>query len=294
MAKPRRRRQEKRDRSGIIRKVVGAVLASVPLLFMPPLWLSATSEKQTLAVGSSVHSLSLKALLHDHHSSFFKSSFEHRAEILHADDRLKALNVSVDGLLQLIASMNRREAQLHIKLAKRSGPKQCEYDGASCIAEYISGSTIIVDGLERLDPRVFDLVRAWKLELGVYVSANAYLTPAGQQGFGYHSDKTDVFILQCVGKKRWVTCDRVLPDIGAPNAGEVAPFFEGSTMNPGQRELIRSCEPELVLHKGGILYLPAGVVHRARNAALGDGDALTPSLHITVSVARTHHRYGQS
>ena len=77
----------------------------------------------------------------------------------------------------------------------------------------------------------------------------------------------------------------MLPHLGQPGLGEVAPIFEHDVSAARRlRDLVRGCRP-VALEQGDVLYMPAGVVHRARAAPNSD------SLHVTVSVARTHHHY---
>jgi hypothetical protein len=81
-------------------------------------------------------------------------------------------------------------------------------------------------------------------------------------------------------------CGRVLPNLAMESFGEVQPFEEeedGDGDAPGPAA-VRSCDT-VTLQRGQTLYLPAGVVHRAR-ATKGDA-----SLHLTVGVARTHHKF---
>lgn len=142
---------------------------------------------------------------------------------------------------------------------------------------------------------------------GCAVGSNAYVSPPlGHQGFAPHYDDVDVFIVQLCGRKRWrafgpLTEEDVLPrwPSGDFREGELGPLLL-----------------DAVLRRGDVLYLPRGTVHCA--ATVGgeeergeddeddesesggeeaeesdgstssdvDGDAMLPSLHLTISVCQ--------
>ena len=108
------------------------------------------------------------------------------------------------------------------------------------------GATIVFQGLHRYHAPLTRLVAELELELGHPCQANAYLTPAGSQGFAVHADSHDVFVFQTAGVKRWEihTGDGV----------------EDVTMTPGR-----------------CLYLPTGTPHAARAQE-------TFSLHVTIGI----------
>lgn len=111
------------------------------------------------------------------------------------------------------------------------------------------------------------LERHWNCAVG----CNAYLTPAGSQGFAPHSDDVDVFVLQLEGTKAW----RIYP----PQAGaqELWPRVSSRDFKP--QEL--PTPQDVNLQPGDLLYLPRGTIHEATSSS---GEH---SLHITVS---TGHR----
>jgi ribosomal protein L16 Arg81 hydroxylase len=135
---------------------------------------------------------------------------------------------------------------------------------------YADGATLVLQGLHRIWPPLVDLARDLGTELGQPVQVNAYLTPAGSQGFGTHYDTHDVFVLQVDGHKHWRIHEPVLPDPlerqpWGGRADEVTAVAEG--------------EPALdvTLGPGDALYLPRGWLHSAQ--AQTDS-----SLHLTVGV----------
>lgn len=116
------------------------------------------------------------------------------------------------------------------------------------------------------------------------VGANAYLTPAGTQGFAPHFDDIDAFILQVAGAKRW----RVYP----PRSDGLDTLPRYSSVDFGESDLAgRPPVVDAVLYPGDVLYLPRGAVHQAVAVAAGDVDetaaaAAGPSLHLTLSTSQ--------
>jgi ribosomal protein L16 Arg81 hydroxylase len=135
---------------------------------------------------------------------------------------------------------------------------------------YADGATLVLQGLHRLWPPLIDFSQRLGDELTQPLQVNAYVTPAGNQGFDTHYDTHDVFVLQVDGRKRWRIHEPVLPDplerqqwggladeVGATASGE--PYLD------------------VELCPGDVLYLPRGWLHSAQ--AQGHS-----SLHLTVGV----------
>jgi hypothetical protein len=138
---------------------------------------------------------------------------------------------------------------------------------ASAVADhYLQGATIVLPHLQESMPALGDLCRALELLFSCHVQANAYLTPAGQQGFGAHQDSHDIFAVQIEGAKAWRLYDRAPPQ---------AFRGDGADMAPAQAGEVRD---SFTMQPGDCLYLPRGVVHEASNA----GEAA--SLHITIGL----------
>jgi hypothetical protein len=97
------------------------------------------------------------------------------------------------------------------------------------------------------------------------------VTPAGDaQGFDFHHDTHDVFVLQVSGRKRWIVHEPVLP-LPLP-----------SQARSGDDLVADGAEPllDVELEAGDCLYLPRGYVH----AALTTDEH---SVHLTVGVLST-------
>jgi hypothetical protein len=147
------------------------------------------------------------------------------------------------------------------------------------VGEHVAaGATLVLQGLHRTWEPLVRFCRGLAGELGHPVQANAYLTPRQSQGFEFHYDTHDVFIVQVTGRKAWVVHEPVfcwpLQDQPWPARPESA---TRSLPPPGEPCL------DVVLAPGDCLWLPRGWVHAART----ESDL---SLHITVGVlTRTRH-----
>ncbi|MDM4718883.1 cupin domain-containing protein [Micromonospora sp. WMMA1363] len=135
---------------------------------------------------------------------------------------------------------------------------------------YAGGATLVLQGLHRTWPTVHDFARDLGLAVGQPLQVNAYLTPAGSQGFGTHYDTHDVFVLQVDGRKHWRVHPPVLPEPlerqpWGGRADEVAASAEGVAAL------------DVALTPGDALYLPRGWLHSAQAQE-------SSSLHLTVGV----------
>jgi hypothetical protein len=130
------------------------------------------------------------------------------------------------------------------------------------------GATLVLQSLHRLWPPVVRFCGELAAELGHPTQCNAYITPGGNaQGFAYHHDTHDVFVLQIAGRKRWQVHT---PVVTLPTSRQSR---AGSELVPeGQRPLI-----DTELQPGDALYLPRGYVHAAQTTD-------SASVHLTIGV----------
>ena len=135
---------------------------------------------------------------------------------------------------------------------------------------------------QRWAPRLAAVLAAVEGEVGSVVGANAYLTPAGAQGFAPHWDDIDAFVLQVDGRKRWRL-------YGARSADEVLPRHSSADLDPASLGPLLA---DIVLEPGDVLYMPRGTVHQAETPQ-GDGEGdegavilAGPSLHLTISICQ--------
>ncbi|SCL35864.1 Cupin superfamily protein [Micromonospora nigra] len=135
---------------------------------------------------------------------------------------------------------------------------------------YAGGATLVLQGLHRIWPALIEFTRDLSTAVGQPLQVNAYLTPAGSQGFATHYDTHDVFVLQVDGRKHWRVHPPVLPDPlerqpWGGRADEVSATAEGEAAL------------DVTLEPGDALYLPRGWLHSAQAQE-------TSSLHLTVGV----------
>ena len=144
-------------------------------------------------------------------------------------------------------------------------------DGDALAQQHADGATLVLQSVHRMHPPVARFCRDLAAELGHATQCNAYITPAGEhQGFDFHHDTHDVFVLQVSGRKRWIVHEPVvrLPLASQPQAG-------GHLVQEGAEPLL-----DVELEAGDALYLPRGYVH----AALTTDEH---SVHLTVGVLST-------
>jgi lysine-specific demethylase/histidyl-hydroxylase NO66 len=136
---------------------------------------------------------------------------------------------------------------------------------------HLSGATLVLNALHRTHPPVVRFCQALAADLGHATQCNAYVTPGGgAQGFAYHHDTHDVFVLQVSGRKHWRAFAPVL-ELPLPSQSRAGDDLVG----PDDVPLL-----DVVLEPGDALYLPRGYVHAASTTD-------DPSVHLTVGVLAT-------
>ena len=144
-------------------------------------------------------------------------------------------------------------------------------DVDALVAQHADGATLVLQSVHRMHPPVARFCRELAAELGHATQCNAYITPGGEnQGFDYHHDTHDVFVLQVSGRKRWIVYEPVTR-LPLPSQAQA-----GSHLVPEGAEPLLDVE----LEAGDALYLPRGYVH----AALTTDEH---SVHLTVGVLAT-------
>ncbi|MFC0627037.1 JmjC domain-containing protein [Kribbella deserti] len=126
------------------------------------------------------------------------------------------------------------------------------------ISAYIAeGATTVLESLHRTWKPIGDLCRRLTFETGVPVSANAYLTPSGSQGFAHHYDTHSVLIVQTSGSKTWQLHTPVYDD-----PLEHQPW-DGAKVSQDEWERLRNGKPflEVTLEPGDSLWIPRGWIH---------------------------------
>lgn len=129
---------------------------------------------------------------------------------------------------------------------------------ADLYAELRRGATVILDGVEELDPNVSSFADRLSDAVGEAVQVNLFASFAAVPSFGAHHDEHDALVLQVSGEKQWT-----LGEPGRPSAA-------------GEQD---SAEQQLTMREGDALYFPQGTMHDpvAQNG---------PSLHLTFGFSR--------
>ena len=138
-------------------------------------------------------------------------------------------------------------------------------------AQHADGATLVLNALHRTHPPLARFCRQLAAELGHPTQCNAYVTPGGgAQGFDFHHDTHDVFVLQVSGRKRWI--------VHAPVLRLPLP----SQSRSGADLVADGAEPllDVELEAGDALYLPRGYGHAAVTTD-------EHSVHLTVGVLST-------
>ena len=204
--------------------------------------------------------------------SFFKSSNYKNAFLLLKDNLVKNILTENDIVKYLC---NRLLIFPSIRLAKNGkylqeelytkiiDYKEFKYlnviDTEKIFAYYNDGTSIIISNAHECFYNLKEICFEIEQILGKKVTANIYITPPYQKGFGLHFDKHDVFAVQLKGRKRWH-------------------LFEYNT-----QENIRLSNDFLEKGKiidvniGEVLYVPEGLYH--------DVECLeNHSIHLTIGI----------
>uniref|UniRef100_A0A7S1YGR3 Non-specific protein-tyrosine kinase n=1 Tax=Sexangularia sp. CB-2014 TaxID=1486929 RepID=A0A7S1YGR3_9EUKA len=144
----------------------------------------------------------------------------------------------------------------------------------------------------RYAPSLVAIASQLHQDFGVQVSAHVYRSaPRSRPILGFHTDPYDTLIVGLAGTKRWTLCTpRSTPHTVARAAQEMeirtgrlagcTPFGAAEVLHDASL----SCRDTL-LEPGHVLYLPKGVIHRAR------AESPAGTEHATFSLARTGTMY---
>ncbi len=142
------------------------------------------------------------------------------------------------------------------QLAKLDDVQQM--DGKSSLAVVAAnirrGATIRVRDIQKFDARLNRFAGEIQRLFAAHSQINAYLTPPAESGFPPHFDTTDVFILQCAGRKQWTVFHDYVDRTELPLMD-----------TPWEPNRYRPAAPgeDMTLCPGDVLYLPRGTMHQA-------------------------------
>jgi hypothetical protein len=136
---------------------------------------------------------------------------------------------------------------------------------------FAAGRTLVLHLLEQRWKPLGIVTHMLERALRCPVHANAYLTPAGEQGYPVHYDDHDFFIFQLDGVKRW--------RIYEPHPTAVLPIKVKSQLPYGGKasQLETPLLYDLEVEPGDLLYVPRGFIHYAEAGS-------APTLHLTIGV----------
>lgn len=129
-----------------------------------------------------------------------------------------------------------------------------------------SGWGVVIRRAERQDPGLAGLARRFADELPGQVHVQLFATPGGGQGFGWHYDAEEVFIVQTWGEKDYFFRRNTIDPEPVPGAQPDFARIRGETTP------IMTCS----LWPGDWLYLPRGWWHVAKARS----DSLSISLGV--------------
>lgn len=121
---------------------------------------------------------------------------------------------------------------------------------------HAAGYTLALRQPDRHDAGFAELARAMSADLHAAVNLHVYCTPQGAQGFQWHYDPEEVFIIQVAGTKEY---------LGKPNTTHPFPLEEVMFPEEGAAGPEADAPAERwELAPGDWLYLPGGYWHCAR------------------------------
>ena len=223
----------------------------------------------------------LAHLLHPLSVSRFEAEvWERRAlHVSRGDARYLHGLLSVDDVQSLLAA-GRLRYGLHVDVTRYDAAAgRTTLNDAQRVApadavwrRYADGCSVRVLHPQRWLDAPHAALRVLERHFRCAAGSNAYLTPAGAQGFAPHFDDIDAWVLQLEGRKRW--------RLYAPrNAAEVLPRV--SSRNFSEAEL-GPPTLDVVLQPGDVLYMPRGCIHQA--VSLPESH----SLHVTLSTGHAN------
>jgi ribosomal protein L16 Arg81 hydroxylase len=214
------------------------------------------------------HAWDLGALLHPVTCEAFRTRYWER-DVLFLQRQAAGFFadlMTLDDLDRILSDAGCYEPEVSVIVNGRKQPVPDDYLRLEMIyARYRRGATIGVNYVHRRWEPLAQLCRSMSHEISAPLHVNAYLTPAGTQGFDTHFDTHDVFILQIHGTKLWRLYE---PSQRLPEDPEIAGEQDSP---PGPVKSTAELRP------GDLLYLPRGTPHDASTNE-------SASLHLTIGV----------
>jgi 50S ribosomal protein L16 3-hydroxylase len=129
------------------------------------------------------------------------------------------------------------------------------------------GHTVLIRHAEKAHVKLAEIALNFYSQFKKPIDIQLYITPKGEEGFDWHYDVEEVFVIQSQGEKEF----RLLPNTVTPR-----PLPMISKKNCLFHQEKKASEIRCWLKAGDWLYIPAGYWHKAK--------ALTDSFHLSVGV----------
>lgn len=136
------------------------------------------------------------------------------------------------------------------------------------------GFTIVIRHSERSHPQLQSLCEDFAKMFSCTVDLQLYYTPAQEEGFDWHYDLEDVFVIQTTGEKEFLLKKNT---VCAP------PFTMEKTQQEYFRQETEKTEIRCWLKPGDLLYIPAGYWHKAY--------AVSESGHLSIGLLRPNQKW---
>jgi 50S ribosomal protein L16 3-hydroxylase len=137
-------------------------------------------------------------------------------------------------------------------------------------AAFAQGHTLVVRHSEKAHASLNLIAGQFENFFRQPVDLQIYLTPAEEEGFDWHYDVEEVFVIQTHGMKEFRLLENTVTAKPLPLLSKENQLFAQEKKNPEIRCLLKA---------GDWLYIPAGYWHKAR--------AITDSFHISIGVANS-------
>ena len=126
--------------------------------------------------------------------------------------------------------------------------------------------TLLIRHAEQAHPAVKAIADDFRRLFQCPIDIQIYVTPAGEEGFDWHYDVEDVFVIQTSGEKEFYLKSNTVTPRPLPMMSAEAQFHSEP----------KAPTTACLLRAGDWLYIPAGYWHKAR--------AVTDSFHISIGV----------
>lgn len=161
-------------------------------------------------------------------------------------------------------------------------PKQKELNSGfltinQALKGFEEGRTVLVRHSETAHPVLGAIARDFHNVFHDPVDIQLYCTPAGQEGFDWHYDVEDVFVIQSSGEKEFRLKKNTVSTFPLdPQVSQKELFFQEKP----------SAETRCWLKPGDWLYIPAGYWHKAK--------ALENSCHLSIGIMSSKDKLQQT